>query len=504
VAHALSTAWHDRGLRLRVTTASVAAVITLIGVMAAYQSPSPSYAGAFAAVGVAAVAIWMLSSAKTHVTLAILMVYLGCVDGVVKNMSGSSSATLGRDVLLYSIAIGILVRRSVRNERYTFPPLSGWILALVVVVAVQLFNPGDVSLKHSLASTRPHLEFVPLFFLGYSVLQTRRRIKGFLMLLLVITAVNGAVGLVQFGMSPQQLASWGPGYSQKVNGENGVSGRGFVDSTGQGHTRPFALGSDAGFGGGLGVIALPAAFALLSLAGNRRLKIATGVLTGGVVLAIVTSQSRTHVIGAVIAIIAFMLLATSSRRAFRLLAGVGIGAAIGLIAVSLLASNTSSHLFDRYSSITPGKAISTSYNYKSTTNTLVLPKYLVQYPLGAGIGKSGPAGNSFGGSGGYGIDAESEATYLVADIGIPGLIVLFGFQIRLALLSLRVRRLKDMELRLLLAALGAPFFVYLVSSWVGITTAAPPFGSYLWFIGGVLSYWLIDAQRKRRGAGHPA
>jgi O-antigen ligase len=346
---------------------------------------------------------------------------------------------------------------------------------------------------------RPQLEFVPLFFLGYSVLQTRRRIKTFLVLLLAIAAANGVAGLVQFELSPSQLASWGAGYSQKVYGTNGLSGRVFLDSSGETHVRPFALGSDEGFGGSIGVFALPAAFALLSLAGNRRLKIAAGVLSAGAVLGIVTSQSRTHILGGVIVIIAFMLLATSSRRAFRLLAGLGVGVAIGMIAISALASGASSGLFDRYNSIAPSSALSTTYNYRSTTWSVVLPTYLEKYPLGAGIGRTGPASSAFGesGGGGGGLDAESEATYLVLDIGIPGLIVLLGFQVRMCVLSLRVRRLKDIELRLLLAALAAPLFTMIVRTWVGITTATTPNGPYLWFIAGALAYWLIDAQRKR-------
>jgi O-antigen ligase len=303
-------------------------------------------------------------------------------------------------------------------------------------------------------------------------------------------------------MSPGQLARWGPGYNDKVHGSNGLAGRTFVDSSGQGHVRPFALGSDEGFGGAIGVLAIPGAFALLSLAGNRRLKIAAAALSAGAVLGVVTSQSRTHIIGGVIVIIAFMLLATSSRRAFRLLAGLGIGAAIGVVAISALSSGTSSSLFSRYSNIAPSSALSTTYNYRSSTYSTVLPRYLVRYPLGAGIGKTGPAGNSFGASNnnGAGLDAESEATYLVLDIGIPGLVVLLGFQIRVVLLSWRVRRVNDLEMRLLLAALAAPLFAMLATGWVGITTATTPGGPYLWLIGGALSYWLIDPQRKRRGA----
>ena len=186
------------------------ALAAVIGIALAYHSPNPSYKGAFAAFGVFAISAWMLTSAKTHVTLAVLMVYLAVADGVIKNLSGSPNATLGRDVLLYAIAIGVLLKKIHRKEPFSAPPLTGWIVAFVAVVAVQLFNPANESWSHSLASVRPHLEFVPLFFLGYSVMRSPKRIKAFLIILIAVTAINGVVGLVQFGLSPDAAGQLGP------------------------------------------------------------------------------------------------------------------------------------------------------------------------------------------------------------------------------------------------------------------------------------------------------
>ena len=227
--HALSIAWYERGLRQRVAGVIPMALAAVIGIALAYQSPNPSYTGAFAAVGVFAVSAWMLTSAKTHVTLAVLMVYLAVADGVIKNLSGSPNATLGRDVLLYAIAIGVLLKKIHRKEPFSAPPLTGWIVAFVAVVAVQLVNPADESWSHSLASVRPHLEFVPLFFLGYSVMRSRKRIKAFLIILIAVAAINGVVGLVQFGLSPDAAGQLGPG----------------LRAEDQGHERPVSRGTSS-------------------------------------------------------------------------------------------------------------------------------------------------------------------------------------------------------------------------------------------------------------------
>src|SRR5262249_45195967 len=111
------------------------------------------------------------------------------------------------------------------------------------------------------------------------------------------------------------------------------------------------------------------------------------------------------------------------------------------------------------------------------------------------IGRVGPASNSAGGSGGGGLNAESEPNYAVLELGIPGLLVLIGFQIRLMVMSIGVRRVKDIELRLLLAALAAPLFALFAMGWVGITTATTPGSPYLWFVGGTLAYWLIGRRQ---------
>lgn len=514
MAEGFRLTWYERSLKIRLIIALTGCATTLLPVAYLYRAENPSIVGPFAAAIVAGVAIWMMSSARTHVTLASLMLYLGLVDGVIKLMSNSSTTTLGRDLLLYSIVIGVVGKRMIRKQPFSAPPLTGWVIAFVAVVAVQVFNPGDVSMWHSLASMRPHLECVPLFFLGYSVMNTSRRLKGFLVLLLVIGAANGVASLVQFSMTPGALATWGPGYAARINGTDGVAGRKFLDSSGHEAVRPFGLGDDMGVGGAFGLIALPAAFALLSLPGTKKAKLGAAALSIGAVLAVVTSQARTDLVAAVIAIMVYLVLVTSSKRALRVIAGAGVAMLIAYGAISVLTASSSSGLFSRYSSIAPNKAVSTAYNYRQGTLALV-PVYFAKYPLGAGVGKVGPAANSAGGpaegstggsasSASSALDAESEPTYLLIDLGIPGLLVFGLFQLRVIVLSGRIRRIRDFELRILLGAIAGPLFAIFITGFVGIDSATSPNGPYLWFASGVLSYWLIGARRRLADANRCA
>src|SRR4051794_1438438 len=107
--------------------------------------------------GALSLCLWLLLSERYELTLAVLMLYLGLLDGYVKLKLNTSWATLGRDALLYAIVAGALARAAVRRERIEVPPLTGWVLAFAAVALVQVFNPANGSWGHSIASVRPHL-----------------------------------------------------------------------------------------------------------------------------------------------------------------------------------------------------------------------------------------------------------------------------------------------------------------------------------------------------------
>src|SRR4051794_33869147 len=215
-----------------------------------------------------AVCAWMFLSPRTDRSLALLFLYLALAAGVIRLATGTSQLTLIRDLMLYAIVFGVVVRGLVRGAPLEPPPLTAWVVAFVAVVLVQLANPADGPLQHSVASLRPHLEWVPLFFLGYLVMRNARRLRVFLVLMLVVATLNGIVNVVQLNLSVDQFAAWGPGYSQRLHGTDGLSGRSYVVGTDPAtgktitRTRPFGLGSDIGFGGALGMLALPGGLAL--------------------------------------------------------------------------------------------------------------------------------------------------------------------------------------------------------------------------------------------------
>jgi hypothetical protein len=448
-----------------------------------------------AAVLGALVLLWLFLSERYEYTLALLLLYLGLLDGYLKLRTNSSAITLVRDGLLYAIALGALCRRILRHQPLTLPPLGGWVLLYAGVVLVQLLNPGNVSTGHALASLRPHLEFVPLFFLGYSELRSARRLQGLCVLLLVVAAANGVVGYLQFRLTPAQLAAWGPGYAARVNGTGPVSGRTFTDRAGVEHTRPFGLGADAGDGGLAGMLALAPALALLGLGRRSPPRWLVLALSVGMLLAIVTSQGRANVLAAVAALLAFVALATSARRLVPALASVAVGGLALFLVLSALAGTGSSGLFERYKTIAPSNLLATTASARGASLPL-LPGYMARFPFGAGLGSTGPAA-LIAGAGHTGLNGETEYNFLVVELGVAGLVLFLALNARLLLASAtRIRRVADSEVRVLLAGLAAGLFGIAATYFAGPSSSASPVGPYYWLVAGVLSYWLWDPRAR--------
>ena len=460
------------------------------------QVPSASLRTMSAALLFLGVAGWMFLSEREGLTLGVLALYLGLADGYFKLSTGSPQATLARDVLLYGICFGMAARALIRRQEMRLPPYAGVVVVYVLLVIVQLANPGTGGLGHALASLRPHVEFVPLFFLGYIAVRTKSRLRWLLVLLVVVGAVNGIVSYVQFTMTPEQLSAWGPGYAQRIQGTKDVSGRTFYDNRHQERVRPFGLAADSGQGGFVGLLALPATIALVSVARGRWRWIAL-ILGFAVTLAIVTSQGRTIMIGAVVAVVGYTVLTVVARRLVPTLAGMAAVAVALLAATSFSSDKAGAGAFDRVEQIAPSRLLDTARQQRESS-ILVAPTYLGHYPFGAGLGSVGPAA-AVGREQERGLNGETEFNFLILELGIAGAFVFLG--LLAAVIGRTFRRLRaisDAELRALLAALAAPLLAMVVMFFGSTITAGSPGAPYFWGMSGVLAYWLRPSKILRR------
>jgi hypothetical protein len=480
-----------------------AGVLPLVVALAiAREVPNPNIPLTLGLIAAALGLLVLTVSTRYAMTLTLLALYLGLLEGPVKlGSGGGSAASASRDVLILLISLGAVVRMLASRERVRLPPLSGWVLAFAALVLVESFNPNTYGILKVLGGFRQQLEWMPLFFFGYLLMRSKERLRNFFMLLGVIALVNGVVGTYQSRLAPTQLASWGPGYRELAEGggSKGQGGRTYR-SEGVARVRPPALGSSSGFGGAVGVLALPAILALmLTVRGRRRWLV--GLLCLGALAGVATSASRTSVIGAVLAVLVFLALCSyAGRRTARslLVLGLVVGLTAGVGAA--VAATEGEGVFSRYASIaSPQQAANTSVNTKEKSWTQI-PADIANAPFGVGL-SSVAAATGFGGVHKATIEehtasAESQYNAVVLELGVVGLLLWSALTITLVTMAVRgLRRVADPEVQIDLAAIFACVIAIALMGFSGPTTYTSPAGPFFWFAVGIVAYWLAGPGR---------
>ena len=448
---------------------------------------------ALAVVAFGVLTAWCFTHRRVDLTLAALGLYLGLLDGYIKLRTGSPFATLGRDVLVVAIAGGALARTLSTGKPLPIPPLGGLVIAFSALVLVQFFNPlGDRSVSSAVKGVRQHLEFVPLFFLGYAFIRTENHLQKLMLILVICAGAGGFVSYLQSTLTPEQFADWGPGYRERVLGTGEFAGAPRVahGEAGAQAVRPFGLGSDIGGGAVAATLGLPALIALL-MAGGSRLRLLTIPLSIGVALAVATAGTRAGIVSTVVAALFFGLLSATSKNMFR--SFLGLIAALALVYGAFQFLGSENQAAKRSESIAPTRVLST-FSDERGSSLLAFGDYALEFPLGLGIGSSGPAALAAraGDPSAKQFNSETQWNFLVIELGLIGVAIFLILTFRVMALALtRIRRLAAPALRLQLAALAAPMFGLFAAGFAGPTTTSVPPAPYLWLVTGVLSYWLI-------------
>ncbi len=443
--------------------------------------------------------VWCLAEPRTDRTLAVFALYIGLLDAYLKLSTGIGEFAIIRDVILWTIAAGALWRAADRGDQLRLPPLSGLVLAFALIVLAELFNPAAPDLLQRLAGVRQNLEFIPLFFLAYAFLRSKGQLKGLLLILAICASASGIASYVQSTLTPQQFAAWGPGYSDQILGEGQYegAGRASTDVASNPAVRPFGLGTDAGAGAIAAIAGLPALLALL-LIGTTRARIFLMFLAPGILLGVATSGSRAALLAALISLGAFLAFVVVSRKALTGIFVVSVTALAFYGSYTELVQNKGTS--ERNKSIAPSRVIS-SYKANRLPALLLAQRYVVEAPLGLGVGWVGSAsfnsvlenknaGEGFG-STELDLNAETQWNYLLIETGVIGLaiyLVLIGRLLARAATGLK--RVSDVEIRVSLAALAAPLMALLMLGFSGVTSLL-----LVWPIAGIFSYWMFGERR---------
>jgi hypothetical protein len=473
--------------------AFVPAVTALAITIALPKASLPLVLGIIAGViGVVALVV----SNRLELTVTLVVIYLGLIDGPVKLLFGARELTAStQDIVVLAVCAGALLRIIVRRERVAWPPLSGWVIAWVVLVLVNAFNPKTQGILPILAGFRQNLQYVPFFFFGYVLIRSKRRFRQMFILMGVLALANGLVSAYQTRLTPPQLASWGPGYHNLIYPPNGGGGRVYF-SEGEARVRPPGLGSEAGSSGAVGHVALPMCLALLAVVRRRRRWIAA-VFALGSIMAVVIGLSRLQLVGAALGVLAFaglvMFAGRHVSRAFvTMLAVVVLAIPVGAVLVTTLRSGT----LKRYESLSTSSE--TTLHKEAAWSKI--PKYVAASPLGFGLGNSGSTAGVLKSNTnlleGHGLSSETEYNVLVKELGLPGLILWPLISISVSLLIVRrMRGIRDGDLVICLAGALAAFIPLPIEATSAFISGGAPNGAYFWFAIGIAAYWLVGPGR---------
>lgn len=464
--------------------------------------------GGFAvALGVFALVV----NTRLEITVAIVAIYLVLLDGPVKLGVGSHEATGAiPNVLIIAICVGALMRMVAGRERFRLPPLSGWVLAFVGTVAIEAFNPKTAGLIKVAGGFRQQLQWVPFFFFGYLLIRSKHRLRMFFIIVAVAATANAIVATYQTELSPASLASWGPGYQalyQPASVGKKSSGARVYFSEGEARPRPVGLGSDSGASGGIGGLGLPFSLALFATWRGRRRWVAAALALGSLV-GILSGLGRLQVITAMLGLVAFVALSTLGGQPRRAIAAVLSVAALAIpfgaaVYLPLVKSGT----FKRYESLESSSAGEIATHKEGAYN--LIPHLLSVDPFGVGLGTVGSVG-AIGGSvehllEGHGVSAETQYNLIADELGAPGLVVWTVMSLYVIALIVRgIRRIRDPELVLLLAAACAPFCVLPITGSSGPFETAAAVGSYFWFAIGIVAYWFAGGRSRSAAVPEPA
>jgi hypothetical protein len=460
--------------------------------------PKPSITLALGGVVVLLFIVWLIRTPRLELTVTAVVIFLGCLNGPTKLVANAGAASSGlQDVLVLAVVLGLFFRMLAKRVPSRPPPLFGWVLAFIVLVVIEAFNPATHGLLKTLAGWRQQLQWVPFFWFGYLLIRSPQRFRRMFWILGVIALLNAFASTSQTQLTPEEVASLGSGYNNRVYGH---SARKYI-TEGEAHVRPLGLGSDSGFSAGIGVIALPGALALVAVARRRRERWAALILALGALIGIITGLGRLQVGGAVFTIFAFIGYALIAGRRISkpilaLMAVIVLALPAGVIFVDAVGSN----IFSRYTSITPERFTGTATGYKSE-DLLAIPKYIAAEPFGFGLGTAG-AVSGFGGKStelyeGHNINAETQYNFLVKELGFFGLAIWTGFLIRMIVLAAtHIRKVVHPELEIFLIALCSPLVAFFFMSFDGPVSAGVAGGAYYWFAGGVAAYWFLGPGRK--------
>lgn len=189
-------------------------VLLAIGVAAAVTLVTIGERGGVAtAIFVAIVSVGTVASFFSIEFGLLALIFVASVDGFLKGLSPGWHTQLLKDYLL-----GICILRwgwlsVLGHRRRSVTTRVGWAVALFALwCVVELFNARNFSFLMAMAGFRVWVIWLPIFFLAYDALRTRRQVERFVLFVTGLMLPLSIYALVQYEIGLDHLYALGEGF----------------------------------------------------------------------------------------------------------------------------------------------------------------------------------------------------------------------------------------------------------------------------------------------------
>ena len=383
------------------------ALLAAIGAMGAFALRMAVVRGVLGSAAAVLVAAGTLASLSNAFVGLVVLLFVCTIDGFVKALSPSLLVLLVKDYFLGLCLLTWLVQRAARepsealSQRLALP-----ILLFAVFVVAQVSNPNAPDTRTAIAGVRAWVLWLPLFFIVYDTINTRKRFDWLIGVMLALALLMAVYGLVQYTIGLEHLLPLSQVFRDYA------ARYGWYSAEGVRRARVFSTtvspGTLASAMALCGVLAIGAFFYWRSRSA-RIFAMGTGVAC---FTAMVLSGTRSALLAAVFGVIAMLLVA----RRPRLLVVAGV---IALIVGEWASAASGGAIGERVGTL-----------WRNRSYTIERPTYplrrgfavALDYPMGVGVGTGVGVADRLQG------DVERHQVGLIendfgrafAELGLPG------------------------------------------------------------------------------------
>ena len=383
-------------------------------------------------------------------------------------------------------------------------PLGLLIGLFIIVCLLQIFNPYTFSYIASFASLKMHIFMIPLFFFGYHYCRSIDQIRQWSIVFAVIGIIMSLVAISQFEKGPDQMKVEMPEYSGMIDSNT------WQDEKGKSFFRPMSTTSNAGGASTWMQCIIPLTIAVCMSRINS--KGVRAFLTAALIICILTlliSLIRQMFIVTAAGIGMMFLLQFNLRRLRKNLAVSII--VLGVVLSSyFMAGNVTgnTNIIKKFLDDVVNPVASFKADNRSEMLQLVF-QIAEYYPLGAGLGRTGPAAEKFAEENmqfqmdhgrAYGrilynrgvnvpgmMPGENYFLVMISETGIPGALLITLITVLLLLKGFKAfKAIQDEGLRWYAAGIMGVLFSIFVVFFGGPALVTAPLNLFFWFLGGVL------------------